>query len=130
MADFVISGMGELDKALEKLEKSSGHKVNSFAAQMGENLIGRAANLTPVDTGRLKGAWARTRPAEGRVTVYNNTEYAAHVEWGHRIFVKKNGKWVPTKRKTKGRHMLRDAVKELEADFEADAFAILEGLLT
>ena len=129
MADFVITGLGELDSALEKLEGSSA-KQNAFVAQMAENLIGRTKNLTPVRTGRLRSSWSRTKPANGRAEVYNNTEYAGYVEWGHRIVTRKNDKKVFTGKTRKGRHMLRDAVKELEDNFEADAMEILEGLLS
>lgn len=129
MADFVISGFDKLDSALEKLE-SSPSKHNAFVAQMAENLIGRTKNLTPVRTGRLRSSWSRTKPVNGRAEVYNNTEYAGYVEWGHRIVVRKNGKKVFTGKTRQGRHMLRDAVKETEANFEADATEILEGLLS
>ena len=132
MADFTISGLDALDKVLGKLENSA-EVQDKLLAQMGEQLVGRAKNLTPVDTGALRNDWKRTTPKEGRVEVYNNTEYAAHVEWGHR---QKVGGVVPGIGKrlkqpfVEGRHMLRDAVKETEANFEADATEILEGLLS
>ena len=132
MAYFVIIVLGVLYEKLSRLENSA-EVQDKLLAQMGEQLVGRAKNLTPVDTGALRNDWKRTTPKEGRVEVYNNTEYAAHVEWGHR---QKVGRFVPAIGKrlkqpfVEGRHMLRDAVKETEAHFEAAATEILEGLLS
>ena len=114
MADFVISGLGVLDEKLARLE-NSGKVLDMASAQMGETLVGRVKDLTPVDTGNLRQSWKRTRPKNGRVEVYNNTEYASHVEWGHR---QKVGRYVPAIGKTlkkpfvEGSPMLRDAVSE------------------
>ena len=131
MADFVISGLGVLDEKLARLE-NSGKVLDMASAQMGETLVGRVKDLTPVDTGNLRQSWKRTRPKNGRVEVYNNTEYASHVEWGHR---QKVGRYVPTIGKTlkkpfvEGSHMLRDAVAETKETFKEDMTEILEGLL-
>ena len=130
MADFVIGGLGALDEKLARLE-NSGRVLNTAAAQMGETLVDRVKDLTPVDTGNLRQSWKRTRPKNGRVEVYNNTEYAAHVEWGHRQRV---GRYVPAIGKTlkkpfvEGSHMLRDAVAETKGTFKEDITEILEGL--
>lgn len=131
MADFVISGLGALDEKLARLE-NSGKVLDMASAQMGETLVGRVKDLTPVDTGNLRQSWKRTRPKNGRVEVYNNTEYASHVEWGHR---QKVGRYVPAIGKTlkkpfvEGSHMLRDAVSETKETFREDMTEILEGLL-
>lgn len=131
MADFVIHGFDGLDAILAKLEKPE-ETLDKASAQVGETLAGRAKNLTPVDSGRLRNDWQRTKPLDGRVTVYNNTEYAAHVEWGHRQEV---GRYVPAIGKklkkpfVEGRHMLRDAVAETEEYLEDDVMEILEELL-
>ncbi len=131
MADFVIHGLDELDAVLARLENPE-ETLDKASAQVGELLVGRAKSLTTVDTGRLRSEWHRTKPQDGRVTVYNNTEYAAHVEWGHRQEV---GKYIPALGKTlkkpfvEGRHMLRDAVAETEEYMEDDVMEILEELL-
>ena len=131
MADFVIHGLDGLDAMLAKLEDPK-EVLDKTSAQVGETLAGRTKNLTPVDSGRLRNDWHRTKPQDGRVTVYNNTEYAAHVEWGHR---QKVGKYIPALGKTlkkpfvEGRHMLRDAVAETEEYLEDDVMEILEELL-
>ena len=131
MADFVISGLGVLDEKLARLE-NSGKVLDMASAQMGETLVGRVKDLTPVDTGNLRQSWKRTRPKNGRVEVYNNTEYASHVEWGHR---QKVGRSVPAIGKTlkkpfvEGSHTLRDAVADTKETFREDMTEILEGLL-
>lgn len=131
MADFTINGLAELDAVLSRLENPE-EALNKACAQTGELLAGRAKNLTPVDTGQLRSGWKRSRPENGRVTVYNNTEYAGHVEWGHR---QETGKYIPAigKRLKKpfveGRHMLRDAVAESEEYLEDDIAEILEAML-
>ncbi len=141
MADFVIHGFEGLDAVLAKLENSE-DVLNKVSAQVGQSLVGRVKDLTRVDTGLLRlgtgatsekeGGWHNTEPRDGRVTVYNNTKYAAHVEWGHRQEV---GKYVPAIGKTlkqpfvEGKHMLRDAVNETEEYMEDDVMDILEELL-
>lgn len=131
MADFTINGLAELDAVLSRLENPE-EALNKACAQTGELLVGRAKNLTPVDTGQLRSGWKRSRAENGRVTVYNNTEYAAHVEWGHR---QEKGRYIPAigKRLKKpfveGRHMLRDAVAESEEYLEDDIAEILEAML-
>ncbi len=131
MADFVIHGFEGLDAVLAKLENSEDVR-NTICAQVGEGLIEKAKNLTNAPTGRLRAGWERTAPEDGRVTVYNNVKYAAHVEWGHRQEV---GKYVPAIGKklkkpfVEGKHMLRDAVNETEEYLEDDVMDILEELL-
>ena len=58
--------------------------MNQFVAQEGEVIRGKVQDNTPVDTGRLKGGWKRSRAVQGKAEIYNNVEYAAHVEYGHR----------------------------------------------
>lgn len=70
-----FNGFDEFIGKLEKID-GSGVKVNQFVSQEAENLIGHVKDNTPVDTGRLRNAWKRTRAAKGTVTVYNNTDYA------------------------------------------------------
>ena len=95
-----------------------------FLRQEGELLLNRVKPLTPADTGRLRGAWARTEPSGGTVEIYNNTEYAPYVELGHRIVAwgHDTGRFQP------GVFMLRSAVDDLAANFQADATAILARL--
>lgn len=131
MANFTIGGLDDLDRVLARLERPD-DTLDKASSQVGELLLGRVKNLTPVDTGALRNAWKRTRPQDGSIEVYNNTEYAGHVEWGHRQEV---GRYVPKlggrlkKPLVEGRHMLRDAVAETEEQLREDVMEIMEGLL-
>lgn len=127
-----FSGLDELIQRLDEAEKKLPGAKDRFLSQEAELVRGDAADLTPVDTGNLREVWKRSTPENGRVDVYNNTEYAAHVEYGHR---QKVGQYVPaiSKRLKKpfveGRHMLRDAVQQRQDSFAEDAEDILKGLM-
>ena len=86
--------------------------------------MARVKPKTPADTGRLRGAWARSAPAGGSIEVYNPVEYASYVEYPHRIVA-----WGhDTGRVKEGVYMLRDAVEESRGQFVADASRILARL--
>lgn len=80
-----ITGFDQLDAKLQSILDQSLAKRNKFVAQQAELLNGRVKDNTPVDTGTLRNGWHRSRAANGAATVYNNTHYAGHVEFGHRI---------------------------------------------
>ena len=114
-----ITGFEELYKRLDKIANSQ-VKLNRFVAQHGEILRSEAVKNTPKDTGRLQGSWKRSRAAQSKSEVYNNTEYAAHVEYGHRT---RNGGFV------KGRKMLHRAILTHKKNFEENTKAILENIM-
>lgn len=64
----------------------------------------------------------------GSIKVYNNTEYAAHMEYGHRVKNRK-GEWVKDEngkiKFVKGVYMLHQGVEELRDNFEEDAKLII-----
>lgn len=134
-----LSGFGELNRKLARIAKEAPQKRDIFLMQEAELLKKRAQNNTPVSTsypghqgGRLRAAWKRTAPTNGSIDVYNNTEYAAHVEWGHR---QKPGRFVPAigKRLKKGyvpgKKMLHRGLDELKTSFREDAETILASIL-
>lgn len=127
-----FSGLDELIQRLDEAEKKLPGAKDKFLVQEAELVRGDAVSLSPVDTGNLREAWKRSAPDNGRVEVYNNTEYAAHVEYGHRQQV---GRYVPAigKRLKKpfveGKHMLRDAVQQRQDSFAEDSEDILKGLM-
>lgn len=129
---FEFSGLDELIQRLDEAAKKVPDARDKFLAQEAELVRGDAVSLSPVDTGNLREAWKRSAPDNGRVEVYNNTEYAAHVEYGHRQQV---GRYVPAigKRLKKpfveGKHMLRDAVQQRQDSFAEDVEEILKGLM-
>lgn len=121
-----FTGLDDLIKKLDEAEKKMPNASSAFLAQEAELVRGHAAELTPVDTGRLREGWKASESHDGKVDVYNNTEYAAHQEYGHRVKVhgKFTGKFV------KGRHMLRDGLRESQETFKQDAADILKGLMS
>lgn len=123
-----IEGLDELNKKLTETLKKMPEKRNNFLKQSAENLIRYTKEEIPVDTGALKNAWKKTNPYGGRIKVYNNTEYAAHVEWGHRI-KKRNGEWAKdSSGKIKfvpGQKMLHKGVEEMKTNFVEDSNDIL-----
>ena len=129
---FEFSGLDELIQRLDEAAKKVPDARDKLLVQEAELIRGDAVELTPVDTGNLREAWKRSTPDNGRVEVYNNPEYAAHVEYGHR---QKVGQYVPAigKRLKKpfvpGKHMLRDAVQQRQDSFAEDAEEILKGLM-
>lgn len=130
---FEFSGLDELIQRLDEAERKLPGARDEFLAQEAELVRGDAVELTPVDTGNLRIGWKKTGPNNGRIAIYNNVEYAAPVEFGHRLKNRKTKKWVTTSNgKIKfvpGRHMLRDAVQQRQDSFAEDAEDILKGLM-
>lgn len=93
--------------------------------QQAEILLGTVRGNTPVDTSALRSGWARTQSENGLISVYNNTKYAAHAEYGHRIVHMVKGKKVYTGKTAPGVKMLRKSVLQQKAMFRANAKAIL-----
>ena len=114
----------ELRRFKEKLENiSTDELLKDVAAELAARLLRKVkrGKRTPVDTGKLRRNWqvSRIRLFEKFcvVEVYNATEYAEYVEFGHRQtpgrYVPAIGKrlkkaWVP------GKFMLTLSTKELE----------------
>ena len=132
MSDFEISGFDALDKKLDEIAKRSPQAIARFVKQEAELLKGDAAENTPVDTTNLKESWERSGVVSGVCTVYNNVDYAAHVEYGHRVRTR-SGKWVKTSsgktRVVPGAHMLRDAYKRAKLSLPEHAEEFLEELM-
>ena len=109
----------ELQKRLEEFEKIDRQKIcESSAKELGGRLLRKTKKKTPVGIypassgkkgGTLRRNWEteQTRIKSGyQVDVYNDTEYAAYVEYGHRTRNHKG--WVP------GKHMLTQSEMEVE----------------
>ena len=141
-----ISGLDEFEKMLADAEKRQRGAVNTFLKMEAELLLGKVKNETPTDTHELKNNWARSDPNGGMVVVYNNTDYADHVEYGYQ----QKKRWVPGVWKGKGKDkkfvyiegvktgmmlqekkipgvkMLRKSVLEQKEDFKSRAQDILK----
>lgn len=111
----------QLNRKLADAVKRLPEVSNQFLDMEAEVLNTRVKRLTPVKTGHLRLHWKRTKASNAKARVYNNVEYAGHVEYGHRT---KGGGLV------KGRYMLHKAMAEMNEQFEEDAEALFEELLT
>lgn len=105
-------------RALEELERKLNEAVQEEAlkgleetllCELGERLVAATKEKTPVDTGHLQGNWfagnVQWENDGAELEVYNPVEYAAYVEYGHKI---KGGGRKP------GVFMLYRSEKELE----------------
>ena len=72
--------------------------IEDILLDLGKVLVAKTTMRTPVDTGQLKGqpGWELTEVVkEGdvyRIAMFNSTEYAAYVEYGHRT--NNHKKWI------------------------------------
>ena len=128
-----LFGFNQLEVKMQEILDKTPNMKNQFVSQQAELLNGRVKDNTPVDTGTLRNGWHRTRAGKGTATVYNNTHYAAHVEYGHRI-KKRDGGWAKdAKGRTRfvpGAKMLHKGLAKTEKQFKADAEIIMEDLLS
>ena len=124
----VIEGLDELERKLAEAELRHRGAADRFLKQQAELLLGKVRGNTPVDTSALRTGWARTQPENGTISVYNNTKYAAHVEYGHRIVHMVKGKKVYTGKAVPGVKMLRKSVFQQKVMFRENAKAILKAM--
>ena len=122
-----LKGFKELDKILEEIKVKAPKSTEKFLMLQAEDLKKDVKELTPVDTGTLKNSWQREngRRLTGKKftqIVFNMTDYAAHVEYGHRIGRSKT-KFV------RGRFMLRRAVAMRRIKFYKDLKNFYGGLI-
>ena len=117
-----LKGFKKFDKILDEIKTEAPKATERFLMLQAEEMVGDLKNknkiLTPVDTGTLKNSWQREngkRLTGKKFTqiVFNMTDYAAHVEYGHRIGRSKT-KFV------RGRFMLRRAVAMRRIKFYKD----------
>ena len=122
-----LKGFKEFDKILDEIKTKAPQATERFLMLQAEDLKKDVKNLTPVDTGTLKNAWQREsgKKITGKKftqIVFNMTDYAAHVEYGHRIGRSKT-KFV------RGRFMLRTAVAMRQIKFYKDLKNFYGGLI-
>jgi len=126
-----LKGFKEFDKILDEIKTKAPQATERFLMLQAEEMVGELKNknkiLTPVDTGLLRDSWQRE--SEKKITgkkftqiVFNMTNYAAHVEYGHRIGRSKT-KFV------RGRFMLRTAVAMRQIKFYKDLKNFYGGLI-
>lgn len=122
-----LKGFKEFDKILDEIKTKTPQATERFLMLQAEELKKDVKDLTPVDTGTLKNSWQRENGK--RLTgkkfsqiIFNMTDYAAHVEYGHRIGRSKT-KFV------RGRFMLRTAVAIRQIKFYKDLKNFYGGLI-
>lgn len=115
-----FSSFDKFSDKLETIVDRGPEVVDRFLNQEAEVIKGRVQNNTPVDTGLLRGRWSHDQASGGKCQIFNNVDYAAHVEYGHRT---RNGGFV------KGRKMLHRGMVQSGKAFEADCAAIFKNLL-
>jgi bacteriophage protein of unknown function (DUF646) len=126
-----LKGFEKFDKILNEIKTEAPKATERFLMLQAEEMVGELKNknkiLTPVDTGLLRDSWQREngkRLTGKKFTqiVFNMTDYAAHVEYGHRIGRSKT-KFV------RGRFMLRTAVAMRQIKFYKDLKNFYGGLI-
>ena len=113
-----LKGFQEFDKILDEIKTKAPQATERFLMLQAEELKKDVKELSPVDTGTLKNSWQREngKRLTGKTfsqIVFSMTNYAAHVEYGHRIGRSKT-KFV------RGRFMLRTAVAMRQIKFYKD----------
>ena len=122
-----LKGFKEFDKILDEIKTKAPQATEKFLMLQAEDLKKDTKELTPVDTGTLKNAWQRENGK--RLTgntfsqiVFNMTNYANHVEYGHRVGKSKT-KFI------KGKFMLRKALNIRQTKFYKDLKNFYGGLI-
>ena len=122
-----LKGFKKFDKILDEIKTKAPKSTEKFLMLQAEELKKDVKELTPVDTVTLKNSWQRENAK--RLTgkkftqiVFNMTDYAAHVEYGHRTGRNKT-KFV------RGRFMLRTAVAMRQIKFYKDLKNFYGGLI-
>lgn len=115
-----INGFDRLNKKFARIVREFPEHAEILIDQQGELLKKDVKENTPTDTGWLKINWEKTPVKDLSTTVYNNVEYANHVEYGHRTL---KGGFV------KGAKMLHKAVAHRKSVFLQDTRKIMKELL-
>lgn len=84
-----MTGLKKLEKRLNSSDKSRDELISKILEDIASEVIRKAKNLTPVDSGLLRRSFFSNfrKDLDGAYVceVYNNTTYARFVEKGHRI---------------------------------------------
>lgn len=121
---MAIDGMDEWIKKLETMKKDFPKETGRFLMVKANETVGKAKKLTPEDTGTLRNAWQRQNGGSFKQIIYNNTSYAAHVEWGHRVVRGKK-----TVGFARGRKMLHKAMNRTKLSFYRDLGTVYKNLI-
>lgn len=119
--DDFINDLMKIEKNNKKAIKMTNKKILSD----GLNIV---VDKTPVDTGTLRGDW-NFEVDGNKGVLFNDLEYAPHVEYGHRLrgkdgkkrrvkkgYIRKDGKKKGSM--VEGVYMLRDTMNELDSKLD------------
>ena len=124
---MAVEGMNDWLKKLETLKKDFPKETGTFLYKKAEETIGYIKKYPghKSPTGTLRGAWFRENGGSFKQIVYNNTSYAAHVEYGHRIV--RNKKTVGY---VKGYRMLHRGLNRTKLSFYRDLETVYKNLIS
>lgn len=113
--EYRFDGLDEWEKKLaQAIEQQFPKEFEQMVIDIAYELQGKTKERTPHKSGFLQDHWfvgdIVKRGKEYYIEVYNDTEYADHVEYGHRVRGKK-GK--PGKKVVPGVHMLELSLEEV-----------------
>lgn len=113
--DYSFDGLDDMEKKLKKMMETYPRELEQYVINLASDLQGAVKEKTPVSKNRKSGGGHLRREwkvgkikkigNEYVIEVYNNVEYAAHVEFGHRT---RGGKGF-----VKGSHMMELSVAKL-----------------
>ena len=108
--EYTFDGWDEWEKNLAQIiDRQYPEEFKQMVIDIAEQALGKAKELTPVQTGRLRDAWnLGTIEKWGDtyyIDIYNSVEYAKPVEYGQRM---KGGGF------KKGAHMLEVSLQEMD----------------
>ena len=110
-----------LERGAKRLLEANGQALGGLALQAAEHLVRGATERTPVDTGRLKGAWRVSQTGPLSALVENPVHYASFVEFGRRN--RFGGGFVP------GQRFLARAMEETREEIPQIVQAQLQAVL-
>lgn len=119
-----IDGMDDWLKKIETLKKEFPKQTERFLMMKAEEVIKETKENTPVDSGTLRAGWHRENDGSFRQVVYNNTSYANHIEYGHRVVRGKK-----TVGFAKGRRMLYKGIIKVRMNFYRDLDKVYRNLI-
>lgn len=135
-----IEGLNDFSDMLNNSCKKFNKEAEKALVSTGNKLLRKVKLKTPVaevDGGTLQKNWRSKKDGELSRIIYNNTDYALHVEYGHRTRLGK-GKSNPPKYKYKpkengkkmvdGRYMLTKSVAEIESELEKEFSIMIDKL--
>lgn len=117
-----VEGLDKFLKDLERMERDFPKESRKMMNSIGSVAKSKAQANVPVDTGELRLKMQFRTLSESEVVVFNNLNYAAHVEWGHKTRLGTGGKSSSlynkkgerTKRKIEGVFFLKKAINSTE----------------